>query len=146
MTKANLQQIAVAAAHNHGLDPALVCAICHHESDNWKPWAIRFEPGFYRRYTQPMALSDTEEHSRAISYGLMQVMGQVAREFGFEGEFLTELCDPLTNLEYGCRKLAREMDKASGNIRQALLGYNGGGNLAYPDLVLRHYDQYRRTE
>lgn len=133
----------VAAAH--GLDPALVCAVVHNES-SWEPWATRYEPGFYRRYIEPLTgVGDTEKQSRAFSYGLMQIMGQTAREFGFTKKFLVELCDPAQNLEFGCRKLKQCMDRANGNVTQALLLYNGGADKAYPDRVLRYLERYRHA-
>lgn len=139
-----LQQLAVAQAHNYGLDPALVCAMCEHES-GWNPWAIRYEPAFYLRYIASMkGLSETEKTARAFSIGLMQVMGQVAREQGFDGKYLTELCDPLVNLEHGCKKLKKCMTISDGDVEMALLKYNGGGNLNYPNLVLSRYDVYRK--
>lgn len=138
-----LQGAARKAAQAHKLDPALVCAVCHHESGNWKPFAFRFEQGFYDRYIKDMKLSPSEKLARATSFGLMQVMGQVAREFGFSGDYLTELTDPLVGLEYGCRKLRQCVDRANGDVRQALLLYNGGANPKYPDLVLQHIEKYR---
>ncbi len=150
MTKNDLIAIARAAAVNAGVDPALVCAVCHHESAGWKQYATRYEPGFYRRYIEPMkdvqvfgAVSqDTERQGRAFSYGLMQIMGQVARELGFQGEFLAELTDPLTNVTYGIKRLKKALDKKNGNVREALLDYNGGGIPEYPDLVMAHYNEY----
>lgn len=133
-----LQKLAKQVAEAHGLDPALVLAICRHESVN-EPYAVRYEPGFYRRYVEPLKLSDTEKTMRSTSFGLMQVMGQVAREFGFKGKYLTELCDPVTNLEYGCRKLVDCIKRSKGNTRLALLRFNGGGDPSYPDKVLQHY-------
>lgn len=142
MKLTDLQQVATTVALNHGLDPALVQAVCHHESV-WDPWAIRYEPAFFRRYIESMkGLTDTEKSARAFSYGLMQIMGQVAREFGFDGKYLTELCDPLTNLNVGCRKLKKCLDNKDGEVRKALLAYNGGGNLKYPDLVMDHFTKY----
>ncbi len=147
MTKEQLIVLAEQAAQAHGLDPVLVKAVCHHESGNWKPWAIRYEPAFYTRYISSMTgLSETEKQGRAFSYGLCQIMGQVARELGFSGTYLTELLDPVPNLEYGCKKLARCMKNADGDVRKALLSYNGGGNLAYPDLVMKLMKQYTRPE
>jgi soluble lytic murein transglycosylase-like protein len=144
MTKHELQAVAVSIALDFGLDPALVCAVCHHESGNWNPWAIRYEPGFYHRYIDSMkGLSDTEKQARACSWGLMQVMGQVAREQGFDGPYLSELCDPRQNIRHGCKKLAKCLDRANGDVRTALLGYNGGGNPGYPDKVLRHLKEYQ---
>ena len=132
------------AAEAHGLDPALVLSVCHHESENWKPFACRYEPQFYHRYISSMTgLSDTEMTLRATSFGLMQVMGQTAREFGFSGDFLTELLDPVTGLEFGCRKLARCLDQENGDVRKALLRFNGGADKSYPDHVLQHLDKYK---
>lgn len=75
-----------AAAHN--LPPELVCAICEQES-SWNPFAIRYEPAFMSKYVAPLFTNNkidaTEAYARAISWGLMQVMGQAARECGFHG-------------------------------------------------------------
>jgi hypothetical protein len=65
-------------ASAHGLDPALVCAVVEQESA-WDADAIRYEPAFRARYVPPLELPPTEEIARSISWGLMQVMGQVAR-------------------------------------------------------------------
>ena len=143
MTQPELQTIAVAVALNHGLDPALVCSVCHHESDNWNQWAVRYEPSFYSRYIEKIVgLTQTEKTMRATSFGLMQVMGQVAREYGFDEKYLTELLDPLTAITYGCKRLKRALDKEGGSVDAALLNYNGGGNANYPQLVMDHYQQY----
>lgn len=144
MTLLQLQGLARVAAEAHGIDPALVQAVCHHESANWKQWAVRYEPGFYTKYVEKIAgISATEKTMRATSFGLMQCMGQVAREYGFAGDDLTELLDPVTNLEYGCRKLAKCLKLENGNVNRALLRYNGGSNQDYPDLVLRHLELYK---
>ena len=81
--------LAQRAAEAHALWPELVCAIVEQESA-WNPWALRYEPAFYERYIAPQiargAIPDvTESRARAFSWGLMQVMGQVAREHGFVG-------------------------------------------------------------
>jgi len=51
----------------------------------------------------------TERILQRTSWGLMQIMGAVARERGFRG-WLTELCDPAVNLEWGCRHLRWMVD------------------------------------
>lgn len=142
MTRDQLIQLAKQAAEKYGLDKALVCAVCHHESGNWNQWAVRYEPAFYERYIKDMKLSPTEKTCRAQSYSLMQVMGQVAREFGFSGDYLTELLDPETNLKYGCLKLKQCMDRENQDVRNSLLRYNGGNDPKYPDKVLRHIPLY----
>lgn len=149
MKKEDLQKIAVMVALNMGLDPALVCAVCAHES-GWNPEAMRYEPAFYHRYIESMeGLSDEEMTLRATSIGLMQVMGQTAREQHFADASLTALWDPLKGITEGCRKLkkclsleAHEHGTYMSDVAAALLRYNGGGNAHYPTLVLEHYKDY----
>lgn len=125
----------------HVLDPALVCAVAENES-SWNPWSTRYEPGFFHRYIEPLNLPGGEAFMRATSWGLMQIMGQTARELGFDGRFITELCDPDTGLEYGCRKLKHCLDAKAGDVDKALLMYNGGGDLHYPERVKSRMEKY----
>ena len=138
---ANLLELAKSAAQKMQLDPALVCAVVEQESE-WNTWAIRVELEFYKKYVQPMNLSDTEEYARSFSWGLMQIMGETAREFGYKGRFLSGLCDPATGLQYGCLKLRRCLYKHSGAF-DALLAYNGGGNTDYPTQVIARMKTYQ---
>lgn len=130
-------------AKEYSLDPSLVCAVCEQES-NWDTYAVRFEPAFLKRYIHPVhpETPTTEELTSAMSFGLMQVMGEVAQGLGFKGRFLTALCDPDCGLNFGCRKLKECLDRAKGDVRQALLYYNGGGNKAYPDEVMARMEKY----
>jgi hypothetical protein len=124
------------------VDPALFLALCEHESDGWKWAAMRYEPAFYKRYVEPQnLLSQTEARARATSWGLGQIMGQTAREFGFKGEFLSELLDPEVGCYFACRKLKSCLAR-SATVRDALLRYNGGANPKYPDLVLKLYPKF----
>src|SRR5882762_10514227 len=94
---AKLLALAHRAAEAEGLDAALVCAVVEQESA-WNPWAMRYEPAFFTKYVAPLytnnKISATEAYARGFSWGLMQVMGQVARESGFDAQFLSALCDP----------------------------------------------------
>jgi hypothetical protein len=99
-------------------DAALVCAIIEQESA-WNTYATRYEPGFRTRYVAPLHLPPTEEIARSISWGLMQVMGQVAREHGFDGKFLSALCDPALGLDLGCAVLASKLTISSGSSSRA---------------------------
>jgi soluble lytic murein transglycosylase-like protein len=132
-------------AAEHGLEPALVCAVIEQESA-WEPWAVRYEPGFLSHYVAPLytagKLSATEAYTRSMSWGLMQVMGQVAREYGFSGASLAELCDPGVGVEFGCRVLAARMVRARGDVTAALLAWNGGGNPDYSVEVLARKHNY----
>jgi soluble lytic murein transglycosylase-like protein len=131
-------------AAKYGLDPFLVCAVIEQES-NWNPWAMRYEPGFFSRYIADKNLEATEASARATSFGLCQVMGEVAREEGFGGRFLTQLCDPDIGIEYGCRKL-QQCFSVHGDPETALLAFNGGGNPDYGKQVLARVAHYLPAE
>lgn len=129
----------------HGIEPQLVCAVIEQESA-WNPWAVRYEPGFLSRYVAPLytagKLSATEAYTRSMSWGLMQVMGQVAREHGFAEPSLAELCDPATGVEFGCRVLAERLARAKGDVPAALLAWNGGTDANYVAEVLARKKNY----
>jgi soluble lytic murein transglycosylase-like protein len=143
----NLEVIELARriAAQHGLEPALVCAVIEQES-GWNPWAVRYEPAFLSRYVAPQytvgKFSATEAYTRSMSWGLMQVMGQVAREVGFAGKSLSELCDPATGIEVGCVVLASKLARARADVSAALLAWNGGANSNYPAEVLARIPNY----
>ena len=154
--------LARSAARSHSLPPELVCAVIEQES-SWDCWAMRYEPAFYDRYIAPRAgpgsgapgaahlippaprariSGDTEARARAFSWGLMQVMGQVAREHGFAGDSLAALCDPATGLGIGCAVLAAKMAAAGQDVAHALSLWNGGANPNYPAEVMARITRY----
>lgn len=134
--------LAHAVAEKHSVDPALVCAVVEQES-GWEPFAIRYEPAFRSRYVAPLGLPPTEEVARSTSWGLMQVMGQLAREHGFSGEFLSALTDPQTGLDVGCAVLSAKLTAADGGLVRALNLWNGGANPNYSQEVLARVEKYR---
>jgi len=71
----------------------------------WKPHPklVRIMPLY------STGLIQIELLAQQTSWGLMQIMGGTARERGFKG-WLTELCDPSINLEWGCRHLRWMVD------------------------------------
>jgi len=143
LPSADLLALARATASRHALDPALVCAVVEQES-SWDPQAIRYEPAFRTRYVAPLGLPPTEEIARSISWGLMQVMGQVAREHGFAGKFFTSLCDPAAGLDIGCQVLGAKLSAAGGDdVSRALLLWNGGANPQYAPEVLARLAKYK---
>ncbi len=146
---ASLIALARAKAAKYNLYPDLVCAVAEQESA-WNPWAMRYELNFFKKYVVPLiptkGLTWTEAEARAISWGLCQVMGQVAREHGFDRPYLSELCDPEAGLEIGCKVLAAKLAAAEGNVTKALLLWNGGGNADYPAQVLARAEHYRQVE
>jgi soluble lytic murein transglycosylase-like protein len=140
-----LVSLARKTASAHSLDPSLVCAIVEQES-SWNPWAIRYEPTFFAKYVAPLytnnKISASEAYARGFSWGLMQVMGQVARENGYAEPFLSALCDPADALEIGCRVLRKKFDTAANDTARALLLWNGGSDAAYPVQVLARRTHY----
>lgn len=143
LDKSDYIKLAKAAAAVHELDPKLVCAVVEQES-GWDPWAIRYEPAFFEHYVKPHipdAESSTEARAEAFSWGLMQVMGLVARGVGHHAH-MASLCDPAVGLEIGCRVLTNKIQLAAGDITKALLYWNGGGNPDYPSQVLARMSKY----
>lgn len=103
------------------------------------PLAVRYER-HYRWLTtldgKPLEdgkLSDTETAGQKTSWGLLQVMGAVARERGFRGKFFTELCaSPEVGLRYGALHLAAYL-KRYGNEADAVAAYNAGSPVKEDD-------------
>lgn len=142
MSKIGVQQfieIVQEMAAREGIDPDLACAIASVES-SWNPWAVRFEPAW--KYTlTPEIFGErlgitllTEKSMQSHSWGLMQVMGSVARELGFRGP-LQMLCDPRTGATFGCKKLRSFLDKY-GSEKDAIASYNAGGPRRYEGMYV----------
>lgn len=132
------------AATAHGINPQVVRAICIVES-GLDPWATRFEPNWSwlltpKKWSALLRITEkTESIHQATSWGLMQVMGTVAREEGYTGA-LPRLCIPEIGLEYGCRKLKKLIEKYK-ELPLALAAYNAGvpgtsAGRAYSDKVI----------
>jgi transglycosylase-like protein with SLT domain len=145
-------------ALRHNLLPATVMGLVSVES-NGNPWAWNPEPRYryfwdvrkrapFRPVSQlelstevppddfPTLAGDRDQEwwGQQASWGLMQIMGARARENGFVGLYLTELCSPSVNLDLGCHALAQDLRWAGGDYERALAGYNGGhsGNSTRP--------------
>jgi hypothetical protein len=142
------------AARKRQLDPDLVEAVCRIESSGFR-WAWNPEPVYrylwnvktkqpFRKMTAAEISSktppadfpclagdrDQEWWAQQASWGLMQVMGAVAREHGFQEPYLTQLCEVRYGLEFGCDVLARRLTWAKGDTAKALAAYNAGtGNI-----------------
>jgi soluble lytic murein transglycosylase-like protein len=140
-----LVALARKAAVAQSLDPALVCAVIEQESA-WNTWAMRYEPSFFAKYVAHLytnnKITSSEAYARGFSWGLMQVMGQVARETGYDATFLSALCDPEQGLAIGCKLLRKKLDAMDGDTTRGLLAWNGGANPAYPAQVLARRAQY----
>lgn len=139
-SKEYLINLATNIASGMGLYPIIICGICERES-SWNPWSTRFEPAFKSKYIDPLHLPEPESTLRATSFGLMQILGQTARELGYKGD-LQELCDPEVNLMWGCRAFESKLVHAEGVVEAALQLYNGGGNPNYASEVMEMANHY----
>lgn len=123
------------------LRPDIVMCVIIQES-GCNTFANRYEPFFYDHYLAnknrdqlsgwvpkigELPNLPTEKRNRAMSWGLMQVMGDTARWCAkVNYPYLTTLCDPEKGVDVGCRVLSYYLGKAKGNYRTALAMYNSG--------------------
>jgi len=133
-----------------GIDASLIASIICQESRG-NVWAMRYEPAFYNRYLSNKRADElkgfvperiptlqTETLCRATSWGLMQIMGETARENDYNKIFLSSLLLPENNIKMGCKILSGLFKREEGItdkrelLDRVLLGYNGGGNKEYP--------------
>jgi hypothetical protein len=138
------------AAKRVGLSADFVHAVARVESTG-NPYAWRPEPRYHylwdvAKHRPFRALTAAESSSeiapadfpclagsreqefwaQQASWGVLQVMGAVAREEGFAGPYLAELTDPAACLTVGCRHLRGLVLWADGDLAQAAAGYNAG--------------------
>jgi len=124
---ANIRQAIHRAAQAHDLPRDLIAAMVQVESAG-DPWAVRAEPG-YRwlwnvergaptqarepdGFPAPDRVSPSTEYwGQKHSWGLMQIMGAVAREHGYQSPYFTTLCEPDVGLRYGCKLLIALYDR-----------------------------------
>lgn len=151
----DIRQAIEATAAKFALDADLVEAIVFTESSG-RPDAKRYEQNFYTRYVIPMMKEGSgidEEMGKelATSWGLMQVMGLVAYEYGLKHDIRKTLCTVDGGLWYGCMHLARFIKKY-GNENDAIASYNAGSprkkngeyvNQVYVDKVNKYRNELK---
>lgn len=159
-------------ASRYGLEANLVEALIIIESGG-NPWALNPEPRYRwlwnvmtrEPYTASSSVAmlktppddfpsfvgdrDQEWWAQQCSWGLMQVMGALARELDVRVPYLTELCRPELNMDVGCQHLSSLMHWAGRDEAKALAAYNAGkGNIAagaqYATKVLARKQQLQR--
>jgi len=136
------------------LNPLILEAMIMIESGQEK-WATRYEsrwiwfltPIKYARLRG--VTTKTERIHQSTSWGLMQVMGTVARELGFKGN-LPELCQPDIGVKYGAIKLSDLLDRYKA-LPLALAAYNAGSPTSkagakYSDKVLFQFDLILKSD
>lgn len=124
----------------------LVLAICQVES-SCQTGAYRPEPNYRWLVGEANHLTAAERIGQKSSWGLMQTMGAVAREYGFDGPF-TELWNPRVSLRYGMKHV-QKLYKRHGNWMDTISAYNAGTpvkvdgkyqNQVYVDKVLKAWN------
>lgn len=139
--RASLKAIIEKASAETGIGFEILAAIIWQESQGNR-YAMRYEPGFYERYMQGktraqlggywpkfLVSDETERRLRSTSFGLMQIMGQTAREAGYSKTFLASLTKPSLNVDLGAKILARYI-KQKGTLKAGIARYNGHGQAA----------------
>lgn len=110
------------------LSPDLVYGIIKTESD-CRHYVVRYEPGyrylFKPHHVCPPGCSvDTEIALQKTSFGLMQVMGAVFREHGYQDWLSFVLLKPWLQVRYGCAHLNRKITEWG--LTGGIAAYNAG--------------------
>lgn len=149
----------VQAARPLSLDINFVAAIVMQETTGVS-WKTKYEPNFRHLLTPgKFAVSrgiseETETINQKTSWGLMQIMGAVAREVGFRTD-LPELGKPAIGLKWGCMKLRAVTDRyGKGGLQDVAAAWNAGSivkdasgalvNQRYVVSVMRYYNDLVR--
>lgn len=130
----DLKALAIQLAKGNYIDETLFQAIIEVESA-WQPYTLRFEPTYkyllqHRDFASHLGVTnETEEVCQKTSWGLVQIMGGKAREFGFKA-LMPKLLEPGENLYYGC-KLIQSLYTRYGHDHEAdvIAAYNAGSAL-----------------
>lgn len=160
MTLADHEQLIISTAGAYALRSDVLLAQVNVESSG-NPWAWNPEPHYrylwnvhtrkpFRQLTQaerdgeaapadfPCLAGDADQEwwAQQASWGLLQILGAVAREYGYSEPFLTRLCDPVIGLAFGAKYLKACLHYEGGDYRRALARYNGG---AIPNAAAKAY-------
>lgn len=116
-------------ANQYGIPTGLIRAIIKVESSG-NNFAMRYE-NHYKWLVKPLNKfhwhKETEEKAQKTSWGLMQIMGAVARERGFEGRYLSELTKPELGIKFGCKHLKWNYNRYD-DWSDAISAFNQGSN------------------
>lgn len=130
------------------LSVSCVLAFCMAES-SFGVHKIKYESHYRWLVGKEETLSIGELLGQKHSWGLMQVMGAVAREYGHKGPF-TDLWEPSLNLKYGMMHL-RKLYRRHQHWPDTIAAYNAGTptkidgrykNQTYVNKVLTLWSEY----
>lgn len=125
-----MTEIIEKVAKEQGIDPKLLLAICTVES-SLNPFAIRYEPAwsyyyFVNEHASRLGITQTTERVlQACSYGLAQIMGSVARSYGYSENLTKMFSGPEIPLRYSAMHLKNFITKYGSEV-DAISAYNQG--------------------
>ena len=124
-------------SRRHHVPAPLLAGITQVES-RFEPFATRTEPSFQknpivkrsaRKWSNAhhgLPTAETELQDRSRSYGLMQPMGELAREQGYDSTYLATLYIPDLNIEQGAIKLDSLFKRYKRDTLAVISAYNLG--------------------
>jgi soluble lytic murein transglycosylase-like protein len=129
--KAQLRAVIRSLASEKNVSQELALAIAQVESSN-DAWAVRYEPGyrwfyFDREHADRINISVvTERVFQATSWGAMQVMGAVCREYGYRGPLQLLSVEWELALMYSVEHLKRLQVRFGSDWATLAAAYNAG--------------------
>lgn len=139
-----------AKAGTFDVDPDVIEALVMAESGG-RINASRYEPNFYAKYVRDGEYPKEMHKELSTSWGLMQVMGLVAYEYGLRHNIKKTLCTIEGGIWYGMMHFARFLRKY-GNLDDAIASYNAGSprkkagrytNQKYVDKVKQYIEELK---
>lgn len=133
MSKSELMFAAMMSAKKYRIQPRFLAALIDLES-RWEIGAMKYEKGYPWLYevlelSKKMICSrETMEVIQKTSWGLMQLMGANFYQMGYRG-WPIGMCDPKTNLEFGCKHLDKIIENQNLSFKKPLdiyAAYNAG--------------------
>ena len=87
-------------------------------------YAMRYEPKYRWLYppNDKPKQGTTEWYAQKVSWGILQIMGAVARERGFDSMYLSELCDLRINIKIASGYLSDLRKNSDGSWEAHALG------------------------
>ena len=159
MVSQSLKEIIIKHAEQHKLIPKIVIGICQQESA-FNPVSCRYEKNYKWLYkpdkVKPKLCSlDTETVFQQTSWGIMQVMGAVYREYGYTDWLPVIISDIENQIAYGCKHLAN-LKKRFPDGLDYIAAYNAGSprklssgkyvNQSYIDGVLEFAENFNKSQ
>jgi soluble lytic murein transglycosylase-like protein len=124
------------SAAKYALPASLIAAVIQEES-RFEEFATRHEARYMRSrrvrsaaaawsraHGLPSAATELADRSR--SFGLMQVMGETAREQGFAARYLAEMYLPRNSIDHGAKLLRTLLERYHNDTLSAISAYNQG--------------------